>query len=105
MFKYIVIEYEGYHSLSRTEREVVNYEYSNDLKYLKDKYGLIIINNKFSFITEYGFNQYHMGGDRGMLLFDIDTFNSIDNIFKRNIETTLIKAIRDIKIKSLIKDQ
>jgi hypothetical protein len=103
MIRYIVIEYKGDHSLSRTEREVINYEYSDDLKHLRDKYNLPIITSEFSFRLESnGFSQYYKGDNKGILLFDIDNFNLLDNVFKRNIEPILIKAIRDIKINNLL---
>lgn len=107
MNKYVVIDYKGSHSFSnRNIRELVSYEFSDNMNYLRKKYNLPHIKNEFSFTIEgNGFSQYHIKSDIGRLLFDIDTFESVyrNNVFRLNVEPILNSAIRDFKIKSLIK--
>jgi CTP:phosphocholine cytidylyltransferase-like protein len=107
MIRYIVIEYKGSHSFSSMNnyREIIGYEVSDSIEYLRNKYNLPVIKNEFSFTIEgNGFSQYHVEKDIGRLLFDINIFESVygDNIFKQNIFPILNSAIRDIKIEKLI---
>ena len=43
--RYVVIEYKGSHSVSHTDRDLIGYEFSDDLGYLRDKYSLPVVTN------------------------------------------------------------
>jgi hypothetical protein len=106
--KYVVIEYKGSHSFSnRNTRELVSYEFSDNMNYLRKKYNLPPIKNEFSFTIEgNGFSQYHIGGTTGRLLFDIDKFESVyrNNVFRLNVEPILNSAIRDLQLNIILGD-
>ena len=44
--RYVVIEYKGSHSVSHIDRDLIGYEFSDDLEYLRDKYSLEVITNQ-----------------------------------------------------------
>jgi len=68
--RYLVIEYNG-RSTFDSEKEIKNYEFSNDLSYLRSKYFLKPILNEFSFrLNSDGFSIYPIKKENGYLLID-----------------------------------
>jgi hypothetical protein len=101
--RYVVIEYKGSHSVSHTDRNLIAYEFSDDLEYLRDKYSIEIITNSLSWrIQKQGFSLYHKGGDLGILLIDKEVIKE-NSPYTLNIFPLMISVMRDFKIKNIIK--
>jgi hypothetical protein len=74
--RYVTIEYKGSHSVSRPDRDLISYEFSNDLEYLRDKYSLPVVTNHLDWQIEFqGFSLYHKVEDLGILLIDKEVIN------------------------------
>ena len=71
--KYVVIEYKGSHAISNYDRDLVSYEFSDNLEHLRRKFSLVPVTNEFDWqIEKQGFSLYHKGGDLGILLIDTE---------------------------------
>ncbi len=100
--RYIVIEYKGSHSVSHSDRDLIAYEFSDDLGYLRDKYSLSIIRSEFNWkIEDQGFSLYHKGGDLGILLIDKEVINE-NSPYALNIFPLMISVMRDSKIEEIL---
>ena len=100
--RYIVIEYKGSHSVSHKDRDLISYELSDDLEYLRYKYSLRVITGEFNWkIEEQGFSLYHKGGDLGILLIDKEMINE-NSPYVENIVPLMISVMRDSKIEEIL---
>ena len=100
--RYVVIEYKGSHSVSHTDRDLIGYEFSDDLGYLRDKYSLPVVTNHLDWqIQEQGFSLYHKGGDLGILLIDKEVINE-NSPYVFNIVPLMISVMRDSQLNRLI---
>ena len=100
--RYVVIEYKGSHSVSHTDRDLIGYEFSDDLDYLRNKYSIEIITNNLSWrIQKEGFSLYHKGGDLGILLIDKEVIKE-SSPYTLNIFTLIISVMRDYKLNQLV---
>lgn len=100
--RYVVIEYKGSHSVSHTDRDLISYELSDDLEYLRYKYSLRVITGEFNWkIEEQGFSLYHKGGDLGILLIDKEMINE-NSPYVENIVPLMISVMRDSKIEEIL---
>jgi hypothetical protein len=100
--RYVVIEYKGSHSISHTDRDLIGYEFSDDLSHLRDKYSLPVIISEFNWkIEEQGFSLYHKGGDLGILLIDKEMINE-NSPYVENIVPLMISVMRDSKIEEIL---
>jgi hypothetical protein len=100
--RYIVIEYKGSHSISHTDRDLISYELSDDLEYLRGKYSLPVIKSGFNWkIEDQGFSLYHKCGDLGILLIDKEVINE-NSPYVENIVPLMISVMRDSKIKKIL---
>jgi hypothetical protein len=101
--RYVVIEYKGSHSVSHTDRNLIAYEFSDDLVYLRNKYSLEVITNNLSWqIQKHGFSLYHKSFDKGILLIDKEVIKE-SSPYTLNIYTLMISVMRDFQIKNIIK--
>ena len=99
--RYLVIEYKGSHSVSRPDRDLISYEFSNDLEYLRDKYSLPVVTNHLDWQIEFqGFSLYHKGED-GILLIDKEVINE-NSPYVQNIIPLLNSVIRDSQLEKLL---
>ena len=99
--RYVVIEYKGSHSVSHTDRDLISYELSDDLEYLRYKYSLPVITNEFNWkIEDQGFSLYHKEGDLGILLIDKEVIS--DSPYTTNIFPLMISVMRDSKIEEIL---
>jgi len=106
--RYLVIEYKGSHSISKPDRDLISYEFSYDLEYLRDKYSLPVVVNHLDWQIELqGFSLYHKSGDlgpqgtTGILLIDIEMINE-NSPYVENIIPLLNSVIRDSKLEKLL---
>jgi hypothetical protein len=100
--RYVVIEYKGSHSLSNSDRDLIRYEFSDDLEYLRDKYCLSPVTNEFDWkIEKQGFSLYHKGNDLGIFLIDRNVINE-NNPYVQNIVLLFINVMRDSQLESLL---
>ena len=100
--RYVVIEYKGSHSISRADRDLISYEFSNDLDYLRNKYSLPRVTNQLSWqIEKQGFSLHHKGGDLGILIFDKEVINP-NNPYMQNIYPLLVNVMRDSKLNEVL---
>ena len=100
--RYVVIEYKGSHSVSHTDRDLISYELSDDLEYLRYKYSLPVITNEFNWkIEDQGFSLYHKEGDLGILLIDKEVITE-NSPYTLNIFPLMISVVRDSKIKEIL---
>lgn len=97
--RYVVIEYKGSHSVSRPDRDLISYEFSNDLDYLIDKYSLRKVSKHFDWQIEE--RLYHKGKDLGILLIDKEKINP-NSPYMENIYPLLNSVIRDSKLSQLV---
>ena len=108
--RYIVINYKGGHSISNSDRDLIGYEFSDDLKYLRDKYSLPVITHHLNWrIEEQGFSLYHKGEELGILLVDNQVIKNSpffrsngQNSFTRYISQLINSVMRDLKIEEII---
>ena len=99
--RYIVIEYKGSHSISKSNRDLIGYEFSDDLGYLRDKFSLPVVTNHLDWqIQEQGFSLYHKGGDLGILLIDKEVIS--ESPYALNIFPLMISVMRDSKIEEIL---
>lgn len=102
--RYVVIEYKGSHSVSHKDRDLIGYEFSDDLEYLRVKYSLPTITNEFNWkIEEQGFSLYHNHKevDLGIFLIDKEVINE-DSPYVFNIIPLMISVMRDSKIEEIL---
>lgn len=100
--RYVVIEYKGSHSVRRSDKNLIGYEFSNDLGYLRDKYSLPRITNQLNFqIEKQGFSLYHNGVDLGIIIFDKEVINP-DNPYMENIYPLFLNVLRDSKLNQIL---
>ena len=100
--RYVTIEYKGSHSISRPDRDLISYEFSNDLEYLRDKYSLPVVTNHLDWQIEFqGFSLYHKCEDLGILLIDKEVINE-NSPYVQNIIPLLNSVIRDSQLEKLL---
>lgn len=100
--RYVVIEYKGSHSLSNSDRDLISYEFSDDLEYLRDRYSLPPIKNEFDWkVEKQGFSLYHKGYDLGIFLIDRKLLNE-NNPYVQNIAPLFINVMRDSQLENLL---
>ena len=99
--RYVVIEYKGSHSISHSDRDLIGYEFSENLEYLRDKFSLPVVTNHLDWqIQEQGFSLYHKGGDLGILLIDKEVIS--ESPYALNIFPLMISVMRDSKIEEIL---
>ena len=99
--RYLVIEYKGSHSISNPDRDLISYEFSDNLEHLRRKFSLAPVTNEFDWqIEKQGFSLYHKGGDLGILLIDKEVIS--DNIYGREIYPLLNSVMRDSQLEKLL---
>jgi len=100
--RYVKIEYKGSHSVSRPDRDLISYDFSDDLEYLRDKYSLPVVTNHLDWQIEFqGFSLYHKGEDLGVLLIDKEVINE-NSPYVQNIIPLLNSVIRDSQLEKLL---
>ena len=100
--RYLVIEYKGSHAISNPDRDLIRYEHSDNLEYLRTKYSLSPITNEFDWqIDKQGFSLYHKGKDLGILLVDKEVINN-GNLYAREIYPLLNNVMRDSQLENLL---
>ena len=100
--RYVTIEYKGSHSVSRPDRDLISYEFSNYLEYLRDKYSLPVVTNHLDWQIEFqGFSLYHKVEDLGILLIDKEVINE-NSPYVQNIIPLLNSVIRDSQLEKLL---
>jgi hypothetical protein len=100
--RYVVIEYKGSHSISSSDRDLISYEFSDGLQYLRDKYSLIPIINEFDWkIEKQGFSLYHKGNDLGIFLIDREILNE-NSPYVQNIAPLFINLMRDSQLEKIL---
>lgn len=109
--RYLVIEYKGSHAISNPDRDLIGYEFSDDLGYLRDKFSLSPVTNEFDWkIEKQGFSLYHKSGDLGILLIDREVIfgrfykKSSNNVnpYTENIIPLLNNVMRDSQLENLL---
>jgi hypothetical protein len=99
--RYLVIEYKGSHAISNSDRDLVSYEFSDNLEHLRRKFSLAPVTNEFDWqIEKQGFSLYHKGGDLGILLIDKEVIS--DNIYGREIYPLLNNVMRDSQLEKIL---
>jgi hypothetical protein len=99
--RYLVIEYKGSHAISNSDRDLVSYEFSDNLDYLRMRYSLVPVTNPFNWqIEKQGFSLYHIGRELGILLIDREVIS--DNIYGREIYPLLNSVMRDSQLEKLL---
>ena len=99
--RYLVIEYKGSHAISNSDRDLVSYEFSDNLEYLRIKFSLAPITNPFNWqIEQQGFSFYHKGGDLGILLIDKEVIGG--NIYTEKIIPLLNNVMRDSQLEKIL---
>jgi hypothetical protein len=99
--RYLVIEYKGSHAISNSDRDLVSYEFSDNLEHLRRKFSLAPVTNEFDWqIEKQGFSLYHKGGDLGILLIDKEIIS--DNIYGREIYPLLNNVMRDSQLEKIL---
>ena len=100
--RYVVIEYKGSHSISHSDRDLIGYEFSENLEYLRDKFSLPVVTNHLDWqIQEQGFSLYHKGGDLGILLIDKEVISE-NSPYSLNIFPLITSVMRDSKIEEIL---
>ena len=100
--RYIVIQYKGSHSVSHKDRDLIGYELSDDLEYLRDKYSLPTITSEFNWkIEDQGFSLYHKEGNLGIFLIDKELISE-NSPYTLNIFPLIISVMRDSKIEEIL---
>jgi hypothetical protein len=99
--RYLVIEYKGSHAISNSDRDLVSYEFSDNLEHLRRKFSLAPVTNEFDWqIEKQGFSLYHKGRELGILLIDREVIS--DNIYGREIYPLLNNVMRDSQLEKLL---
>jgi hypothetical protein len=100
--RYVVIEYKGSHAISNPDRDLISYEFSDDLEYLRDKYSLAPVINEFDWkIEKQGFSLYHKDKNLGILLIDKKVISN-GNPYAEKIIPLLNNAMRDSQLENLL---
>ncbi len=100
--RYILIEYKGSHSISNPDKDLVSYEFSDNLEHLRRKFSLAPVTNEFDWqIEKQGFSLYHKGGELGILLIDKEVINN-GNLYAREIYPLLNNVMRDSQLENLL---
>jgi hypothetical protein len=98
--RYVVIEYKGSHAISNTDRDLISYEFSDDLDYLRRRYSLVPVTNEFDWqIEKQGFSLYHRSSDLGILLIDREV---IFGRYAENIIPLLNNVMRDSQLEKIL---
>ena len=100
--RYVVIEYKGSHSISNPNRDLVSYEFSDNLEHLRRKFSLAPVTNEFDWqIDKQGFSLYPKDSDLGILLIDKEViFERF--YFAQHIIPLLNKVVRDSQLEKLL---
>jgi len=100
--RYVVIEYKESHAISNSDRDLVSYEFSDDLDYLRIKFSLAPVTNEFDWqIEKQGFSLYHKGGDLGILLVDKEVISN-GNPYVEKIIPLLNNVMRDSQLEKIL---
>ena len=100
--RYLVIEYKGSHAISNPDRDLISYEFSDNLDFLRRKFSLDPVTNEFDWkIEKQGFSLYHKGEDLGILLIDKEVINE-NSPYVKNIIPLLNSVIRDSQLEKLL---
>jgi len=109
--RYLVIEYKGSHSISNPDRDLVSYDFSDNLEHLRRKFSLAPVTNEFDWqIEKQGFSLYHKGGDLGILLIDKEvifgrfykkTYNNV-NPYVQHIIPLLNSVMRNSQLEKIL---
>lgn len=100
--RYLVIEYKGSHAISNPDRDLVSYEFSDNLEHLRRKFSLAPVTNEFDWqIDKQGFSLYHKDKDLGILLVDKEVINN-GNLYAREIYPLLNNVMRDSQLENLL---
>ena len=100
--RYILIEYKGSHAISNPDRDLISYEFSDDLEHLRDKFSLPVVTNHLDWQIEFqGFSLYHKGEDLGVLLIDKEVINE-NSPYVQNIIPLLNSVIRDSQLEKIL---
>ena len=99
--RYLVIEYKGSHSISNPNRDLVSYEFSENLEHLRRKFSLAPVINEFDWqIDKQGFSLYPKDSDLGILLIDKEVISN--NFYGQEIYPLLNKVMRDSQLEKLL---
>jgi hypothetical protein len=100
--RYLVIEYKGSHAISNHDRDLVSYEFSDNLEHLRRKFSLAPVINEFDWqIDKQGFSLYPKDSDLGILLIDTEViFGRF--YFAQHIIPLLNKVVRDSQLEKLL---
>jgi hypothetical protein len=99
--RYLVIEYKGSHAISNSDRDLVSYEFSDNLEHLRRKFSLSPVTNEFDWqIEKQGFSLYPKDSDLGILLIDREVIS--DNIYGREIYPLLNNVMRDSQLEKIL---
>jgi hypothetical protein len=99
--RYLVIEYKGSHAILKTNRDLISYEFSDNLEYLRIKFSLAPVTNQFNWqIEKQGFSLYHKDKDLGILLIDREVISH--SFYGREIYPLLNKVMRDSQLEKLL---
>jgi len=99
--RYLVIEYKGSHAISNSDRDLVSYEFSDNLEYLRMRYLLAPVTNQFDWqIEKQGFSLYHKGKDLGILLIDREVISH--SVYGREIYPLLNNVMRDSQLEKIL---
>lgn len=109
--RYLVIEYKGSHAISNPDRDLVSYEFSDNLEYLRRKFSLAPVTNEFDWqIEKQGFSLYPKDSDLGILLIDKEvifgrfykkTYNNV-NPYVEHIIPLLNSVMRDSQLEKIL---
>jgi hypothetical protein len=100
--RYLVIEYKGSHSISNPDRDLISYEFSDNLEHLRRKFSLSPVTNEFDWqIEKQGFSLYHIGRELGILLIDREVINN-GNLYAREIYPLLNNVMRDSQLEKIL---
>jgi hypothetical protein len=108
MKKYLVVKYTGSNAIFRiNEIDIIDFDFSDDLKELRNNYNLEVITNEFSFMIERdGFSQYYIDGF-GYYLINTKILNAImifNNHFYNCVKDLITIVKRDYKLKNLLNE-
>jgi len=99
--RYLVIEYKGSHAISNPDRDLVSYEFSDNLEHLRRKFSLSPVTNEFDWqIEKQGFSLYPKDRELGILLIDKEVIS--DNIYGREIYPLLNNVMRDSQLEKIL---
>lgn len=104
MKKYLVVKYTGPNAISRiNEIDIIDFDFSDNLEYIRNKYNLEVVTNELSFrIKREGFSQYYIDGF-GYYLINTNK-NLFNNHFYDYVKDLIEISKRDYKLKTLLNE-